>query len=184
MIGKVMDLPLDGARLASDDLPELVVDNPRALARPLTIKARAYWETQRGDHDMPTRDAITPRGMREFLANVMLIEVREAKDGGSDYVVRLAGTKIEDVIGQMKGMNVRETLPAEIAARWTRILDQVVRTAEPVRATSRLAFKGMTWLAGEVFAAPLGENGKVSSVFAAADIWPVGQPPGANRNRA
>jgi len=165
---------------ASDALPEMIIDAPLALTRPLTIKARDYWTALRSDREMPTRADITPRGMREFLANIALFDVMP-DTSETDFMIRVAGTKLEDLVGPVKGLSVCNSFAPEISARWLKILGCVMRKHEPVRASSRVAFNRMNWLKSEVFAAPLGANGRIETVFVAVDIWPVEQPPGAKR---
>ncbi len=176
-----MSLPSDAALRTANDMPPMVIDGSLALVRPATIKARAYWDSIRGERTMPTRQDISPRGMREFLAHVVLFEIHELADGAIDYRIRLAGSVVEEVVGPIGGKPIGETLPPDIAHRWRTSLETVRKSTEPLRVTSRVAFQNESWLASEWFVAPLGQDGKVAMLFGAADTWPVAQPPGANR---
>ncbi len=131
---------------------------------------------------MPTRQNINPRGMREFLAHVTLVEIQETAGGTIDYQIRLAGSVIEEVFGAISGKPISETLPPETVRRWRGFMETVRESAEPLRVASRVAFQNKTWLASELFVAPLGQNGKATMLFVAAeDMWPVAAPPGAIR---
>jgi hypothetical protein len=176
-----MSLPSDAALRTANDMPPMVIDGSLTLVRPATIKARTYWDNIRGERSMPTRQDISPRDMREFLAHVALFEIHELADGTIDYRIRLAGSVVEEVFGPIGGKSIRETLPPDIAQRWRTFLDTVRKSAEPLRVTSRVAFQNKSWLASELFLAPLGQHGEVTMLFGAADMWPVAQPPGANR---
>jgi hypothetical protein len=180
LIGQGMDFSSGDNASSPDALPEILFDAPLALARPLTIKAREYWMSLCQEKPMPPRDSITPRGMRDFLANIILFDVVETK-AERDYSIRVAGTKVEQTFGQLKGLKVRESFPPEIATRWLKIINCMLDRKEPIRASSRIAFKNMHWLRGEVFVAPLGSGDTVESIFVAVDIWQVEQPPGAKR---
>jgi hypothetical protein len=177
-MGQAMDFSPGDDAPASEALPQLTIDPPLALTRPLTIKARDYWLALRNKNEMPAPADITPRGMREFLANVALFDVMpEAAE--PDFMIRVAGTKLEELVGHVKGLSVRKSFKQEISARWLKILGCVMCKQEPVRVSSRVAFNRMNWLRSELFAAPLGLDGKIETIFVAVDIWPAEQPPAA-----
>ncbi|HEY7978287.1 MAG TPA: PAS domain-containing protein [Rhizomicrobium sp.] len=154
-------------------MPPVHIDRALNLTRASTIRGRDYWLALRGDRPMPARADISPRGMREFLPYVGLIELTALPEGGEDYSVRLAGGKIEELFGSLTGQSIRDTLPPEIAARWRLVCEEVRRSRMPLAATGRVAFNNQRHLKQEVFIAPLGENGTVQMLFGVLDIWPV-----------
>ena len=164
--------PDDGLRSFSDDLPPVHIDRSLNVTRASTIKGRDYWLALRGNRCMPARADVLPRDMREFLPCVGLIELALG-EGERDYVVRLAGGKIEEVFGSLTGRPIRDTLPPEIAARWRVVFDEVYRSKAPLVATSRVSFNNLRHLKQELFIAPLGEDGTVQMLLGVLDIWPV-----------
>jgi len=81
----------------------VVLDWSLNLERTETILARDYWlERSRELGRMPSRADLSPAGMRSFVSHVGLIEVQDGEPQ-ADYVIRLAGTKWEEVFGPMKG---------------------------------------------------------------------------------
>jgi len=163
----------DGLLLAHDDLPPVTIDRSLALTRPATIKARDYWMGLRGTRAMPMRTEIAPRGMRDFLAYVGLVEVLPRAEGGFDYAIRLAGDKIMQLYGQIARRPITEFLEPRIAARWVRVWDEVRSQAAPLAVSGRIAHGGMHYLKYELFTAPLGQDAAVTHVFGVLDVWPV-----------
>ena len=146
----------------------------RATRRETTL-ARDYWESLRGTGRLPERADLAPSEMKAFLSHVGLIDVRPRADG-RDYFIRLAGSKWEAVFGPMKGKLIQEFLPPHIEARWRLLFDSVGARMEPVRVTTRISFKDMTWLATEMFVAPLGQDDSgTSSFFMCFTSWNVNE---------
>lgn len=135
----------------------VVLDWSLNLERTETILARDYWlERRRELGRMPSRADLSPTGMRNFVSHVGLIEVQDG-ESQADYVIRLAGTKWEEVFGPMKGKRVQEFLPPLIEERWRIVFNPVCARKEPVKATTQIAFKDMRWLRTEMFVAPLAD---------------------------
>lgn len=160
----------------ADAMPPMVIDATVALTRATTMKAYEYWRAARGDRAMPARRDISPQGMREFVNNVGLIEVRREADGAVIYFVRLAGARIESVFGSITGRALGEFLPPPIEARWRYIFDATLAAKAPLRLTSRVAFQRKDYLAAECFLAPLGEGDDIALLLIAVDVWPVSTP--------
>jgi len=155
------------------DLPPITIDPTVALTRPMTIKAYDYWQSARAGRAMPARKDIAPQAMRAFVGHVALVELRAGEGGKIDYVMRLAGARIEDAFGAITGRALPEFMPPRIEARWRMVMDKVIASAAPLRAASRVSFGGKTWLQAEVVLAPLGDGGTVSMLFGAIELWPV-----------
>lgn len=149
----------------------ILVDDTLAFERDVTRKAYAYWNAARGQRAMPKRSNLTTRGMKSFMRNVIMAEPRQV-DAGWDYFIRLAGTEVEKVIGPVSGKLVGSVAAEELKARWRFILDQARVPPRPARCASRVLAQNKTWLIGEVFVAPLSDDGQsVSMVFGCFDFW-------------
>jgi hypothetical protein len=159
--------------LARTDGPAVDIDYDVALTRESNRKAYEYWQARRGDRSWPARKDITPQGMKGFMRHVGLVEVRKMADGHATYFIRFAGAKIESVFGPITGKTLSEFLPASLEGRWRLVFDQALKGRRPVRIASRVAFQGKTYLANEVLLAPMGEEGEVTMLFAAVDVWPA-----------
>ena len=155
------------------DLPALHIDSEVVLTQPLTLKAYDYWRACRGARLMPTRADITPKGMKDFMTNIGLIEARPTALG-IDYVVRLAGSRCEEVFGPITGKSFSDFLPPEIEVRWRRVCEEARRTRGPLSVTGRIAFPGKDWLQSETFVGPLGEEGQeITMLFLGFVAWPA-----------
>ena len=148
----------------------LVFDWLVRTTRPETSLARDYLGSLGRRGRLPKRADLAPSEMKPFLSNIGLIDVRLLPTG-KDYFIRLAGSKWESVFGAMKGKLLHEFLPAHIEARWRLVFDTVCARSAPVRVTTRISFNDMTWLATEMFVAPLGDNDAVSSLFMCFTSW-------------
>lgn len=142
-----------------------------ALTQSATIQARDYWLSRRGNGAMPARADLSPHAMKAFMPHLGLIEVREAPSR-RDYLIRLAGSRWEDVFGPMRAKLLGDFLPKHIEDRWRLLFDSVCDAKKPVRVTTRIAFKEKTWLAAEMFVAPLSDDGtSVSMLFLCFASW-------------
>ncbi|HSM95979.1 MAG TPA: PAS domain-containing protein [Rhizomicrobium sp.] len=165
--------PDEGLPHVSDDLPPVFVDRTLALTRSATIKGRDYWKNLRGNRAMPTRGDIAPRDMREFLSHVGLVEVVTGANGTVDYTMRVAGGKIEEIFGPLSGQPISRSLPPETVSRWGLVFDEIRKVGVPLAVSGRVAYANLRHLKYELFAAPLGEEGKVGAILGVLDIWPV-----------
>src|ERR1700684_2922227 len=95
--------PMADAGLLEQSLPPIAVDDSLAFVQPETIAALAYWKSKLGSRLMPSRADLDPREMRSFMPHIALVELRQTADGAQDYYMRLTGTSIEQVFGQLTG---------------------------------------------------------------------------------
>jgi hypothetical protein len=159
--------------LARTNGPSIEIDRTVALTRDVTRKAHDYWLSRREGRPWPARRDITPQGMKDFVRNIGLVEIRTMADGHGTYFIRLAGAKIESVYGAITGKTLSEFLPAALEARWRMVFDAAIAERAPVRLATRVMFGGKSYLAAEVLLAPLGEGDVVSMLYAAVDVWPA-----------
>jgi hypothetical protein len=117
----------------------LRIDPEVVLMQSVTTKVYDYWRACRGARIMPARADISPKGMKEFMTNVGLIEARPTALG-VDYVVRVAGSHCEEVFGPITGKSFSDFLPPDNEVRWRRVCDEARRTRGPLSATTRISF--------------------------------------------
>lgn len=144
--------------------PRSVVEMDPALAfeTPLLTEALAVWSAQAGD-DVPPRSVFTARTAKGFLGNLVIFE----RQGTTGYFIRLMGTRVTCVIGEMQGKQVGKAVPPAVAQRWTEVLDGVLASLRPLRVVSRVGFSNLDFLQAEILLAPLRDgDGKPTMVFA------------------
>jgi hypothetical protein len=139
----------------------VVKDNTLTFESYILKEAQAEW-TRRAAGKIPLRSSFTPRLVRAFVGNLAVFERRER----SSYFVRLMGTRIAGVLGEMQGKTLDEALPPDVARRWVLALDEVLRTRAPARIVNTVSFDNLDFLEAEVFLAPLlDETSKPTMVF-------------------
>ncbi|HEY4941244.1 MAG TPA: PAS domain-containing protein [Rhizomicrobium sp.] len=155
------------------ELPSIEVDRTLAFARPETQKGYTYWKSCCGTRSMPARADISPAGMREFIQHVGLLDWSE-QDGKTEFHIRLAGARIEQLIGAASGKRLHDIAPPVVLKRWNMIYRLVCDERRPFRFSSRMTALGKDYLASEVLVAPLSDDGKtVSMLFGVLVAWPV-----------
>lgn len=139
----------------------VVKDNTLTFESEILVAAHAEWTRQAGGK-IPPRSAFTARMVRAFVGNLMVFERHEM----SGYLVRLMGTRIAGVLGEMQGKTIDEALPSDVARRWTLALNEVLHTCRPGRIVNTVSFDNLDFLEAEVFLAPLlDEEGEPAMVF-------------------
>lgn len=144
-------------------------DPSLAFVHPELTRLLELWRSEAGDGGIPPRRVMSPRLLKSFLRDIALYERVKGDDGVRRYRVRLIGTAFAQIIGDMTGKFVDEALPKEFVPRWHAALDATLGHAAPLRFLGREDTKGMTFLTGEFFSAPLlTDDGEPSMVLAAA----------------
>ena len=168
------------------DEPTIHVDWTLAFSRTENGKARAYWDSLRGERIMPARSELSPRGMREFLTHVNLVDVCPGSGRESiDYMVTLQGSHGSEVFGPLARRKFSAGLSEVTARRLRECLTLARDSARPVRISSRVTGGDKFWLDSESFIAPLGdEAGCVTAIMwnfvswrAVAVLLETGAPP-------
>jgi hypothetical protein len=136
-------------------------DESLAFESPILKEAHATWSRLGG---IPARSAFTPRTSKAFLGNLLIFEWKN-----DSFLIRLMGTRISAVLGEMQGRMIEEALPPEVAQRWKVVLSDVLHEAKPVRVVKTVAFNDLHYLESELFLAPLLDaQGLLTMVFAVA----------------
>jgi hypothetical protein len=153
-------------------LPPIEVDWSLGFVDSATRTALAYWQSRRGEREMPTRDDIRPSQMRSFLPHIALIEPLGPSAMPDDYLVRLAGSFTERIFGRVGGLRLSDFLSPDFQQRWRGSYDMVRFSRRPLRGSGRVAFENKSWLMSETLVAPLGEAGKpINMLFVAFAAW-------------
>lgn len=142
--------------------------SPSALTRDDTLAfeaqvlkdAHAEWERQAAA-GIPARSQFTPRLVKSFVGNLVIFERRP--DG---FFIRLMGSRISSIIGEMQGRMVADALPPEAAFNWLRELDAILAMGKPRRVVKTVNFNNLNYLEAEIFIAPLcDDHGNANMVF-------------------
>ena len=99
---------------------------------------------------LPSRCDFTPRSSKAFLGNLAIFEQH-----GTTFRIRLMGTRITTVIGEMQGKTLEECLPPETAGRWKAFLNEALATRKPIRVVKSVGFRDLHFLEAEILVAPL-----------------------------
>jgi hypothetical protein len=153
------------------ELTPVFYDWSLAFEHEATRKGLAYWNEQRGAQSVPAFKDIRPKGMKDFIANVSLIERGIRADGAAEYSVRLTGERVRERYGAVARRKLQEFLPAEMERRWRHALE-LVRTAQvPVRVHGRMSYADSAWLYQETLLAPLRDASDQVSMFLLVTAW-------------
>lgn len=141
----------------------LTRDDTLAFEAQLLKDAHAEWTLQAAN-GIPARGAFTPRSVKSFVGSLAIFERRP-----DDFLIRLMGSRISSVIGEMQGRMLAEALPPDAAFNWMRELDAVLASGKPRRVIKTVNFNNLNYLEAEVFIAPLADDqGNVTMVFSVA----------------
>jgi len=143
-------------------------DQSLRFVHPELTRLLDLWRSEAHDGAIPPRRVMSPRLLKPFLRDVALYE---RLSGGAErrYRVRLMGTAFAQILGDLTGKFIDEAIPADYVKRWHGALDATLGVRAPLRFLSREDTKGMTFLTGEFFAAPLlADDGQMNLVLAAA----------------
>lgn len=169
-----MDAVIGGAaefnRMAAEGGWHSLCDETAGFSHPDLMKLRELWRDEAAHGGgIPPRRAMSPRLLKPFLRDVALYERLNGDDGRRRYRVRLIGTAFAQILGDLTGKFIDEAVPKEFVVRWHASLDTTLAHRAPLRFLGREDTKGMTFLTGEFFSAPLtADDGQVSLVLAAA----------------
>jgi hypothetical protein len=135
---------------------------------------------------VPLRRAMTARVLKNYLADLLLIE-RVETETGRRYRVRIVGTRISAVIGDVTGRYVDEFVPDQLMPRWNGVSDRVLSAKRPLRFKGRVLLNNKTHLMSEYVSAPLADDvGRISivlTVFSVTDTSRIEPAMTALRNR-
>ena len=148
-------------------------DSTLAFRQPELAALLEIWRGAAGDASAPKRTDIKASVLKAHLPHVAIYE-RVVTEGSRRYRVRLMGTQFAQVMGDLTGRFLDETIPKAFLPRWNAALDAVLDCAAPLRFVSRSDTANKSFLVGEFFEAPLlAEDGAMNLVFAAGMFSPA-----------
>jgi hypothetical protein len=115
------------------------------------------WLTVVNTERLPARAEFTARMLKSYLPNLSIVEVT-APDGRR-FVHRYVGTAVTDRLGPLTGLSLEECLPAQTLQRTLAFMNAVVESRRALRIVTRFRLNSVDFLMGEIFAAPLAEDG-------------------------
>jgi hypothetical protein len=152
--------------------PPIVVDWTLAFSRPETKKAHVYWTWIRGSRRMPMRSELSPRGMREFLTHVNLVDAGSPSGTDTtDYEVTLQGAHGLEVFGPLARRRFSASLSEVTARRLRECLNLVRDSGQPVSINTRVTGGDKFWLDSQSLIAPLGDDDGVKSIIWVFVSW-------------
>lgn len=114
---------------------------------------------------IPQRSAFSARLVKNYVGNLLIFERLDA----DDYLIRLMGTRVSNVLGEMQGTTLRQSLPSDAAEHWKFVLNAVLESHKPLRIVSLVDINDLQFLEAEIFLAPLrNDQGQETMVFAVA----------------
>jgi hypothetical protein len=114
---------------------------------------------------VPPRRMMTARVLKNYLTDLLLVE-RVDEASGRRYRVRLVGTRISAITGDVTGKFFDEFVPAYLIPRWDGVSDRVLADGKPLRFEGRVLMNNQTNLMAEYISAPLAdETGKATMVL-------------------
>lgn len=112
---------------------------------------------------VPLRSQISARAVKDFVGHLVIFERLP-----EDISIRLMGTRVAAVLGEMQGKLLREALPHEAAQRWSVAIEKVLASQQPLRIVTLVNINDLQFLEAESFLAPLGDaTGAVTMTLAA-----------------
>lgn len=158
----------DFNRAARDGGWHSLCDATAKFSHPDLTRLLALWRSEAGENAIPPRRTMSPRLLKSFLRDVAIYE-RVGEGEGRRYRVRLMGTAFAQILGDLTGKFIDEAVAADFVPRWHASLDATLGAAAPLRFLGREDTKGMTFLTGEFFSAPLlADDGQANLLLAAA----------------
>jgi hypothetical protein len=124
------------------------------------------WRERLNGRVMPLRTEIPARALKRNLRRLMLFERVEMPDGHR-YRIRLMGTSLVQVWGDLTGKLVNLAVPQQLSPRWEAFLDLVLKAQCPMRFVAEVR----SFLVAEIAAVPLADDsGRPVMVMAALHI--------------
>jgi hypothetical protein len=132
-------------------------DPTLAFSHPVYGRFLSLWRSKAGTRAMPAKSEITPRDLKDFLGDVVVCH--RIAENPSQYVWRLIGTKVAEVVGHHHtGKTIEECIPPELAARWIECADLILNGGQPLRFLGRVHLKGREYLDAENLFVPLADD--------------------------
>jgi hypothetical protein len=141
----------------------LLIDPDLAYERQGIRNFSDLWRSRARNGRIPHRREFTARDLKANLSRLILFE----KLDGSRYRVRLMGSALARVWGDLTGQLIDEALPPHLVPRWEALVESVLLIGRPLRVMSRVDYLEQNFLVAEIGAVPLADDaGCVNMVMA------------------
>lgn len=131
------------------------IDPTLSFRAPQLREALEVWRSAATGRVIPCRADMTPKVMKGFLRQLMLVDVVSSAKGPR-FRHRISGTEIERVLGHMPSGFLEDIVPAPYFARWQGVLNLALTTRSPVRVFGKVEFRARSYLSAEIFLGALG----------------------------
>ena len=131
-------------------------DPTLAFSDPVYQQFLSLWRSKAGTRAMPAKSEITPRDLKDFLRDITVCH--RVAENPSQYVWRLIGTKVAEVVGHHTGKTLEESIPPELSVRWTECADLILDGGQPLRFLGRVHLKDREYLDAENLFVPLAND--------------------------
>jgi hypothetical protein len=143
-------MPKDFSEWATSPRSAAVMDDTLSFESQILKDALQEW-SKRAANSIPHRSNFSARDVKTFVGNLAIFERIE----NVGYRIRLLGTQVTNVLGEMQGQLIDDALPRDTAKRWKMVLDNTLSSVRPCRIISTVAFNHLEFLEAEIFMAPL-----------------------------
>jgi hypothetical protein len=134
-------------------------DASLSFDRPELNRMRALWDEIAPAPRLPSRAQFTARLLKPFLPHLSILSIDGPAGSARCYRHRYVGTAISRTFGEMTGRCIEDILPPALQARTNACFDAVADGRRPLRFTTHFQLSKIDYLRGEIFAAPLSEDG-------------------------
>jgi hypothetical protein len=135
---------------------------------PALIDLLAIWREQADSDAMPHRNKMTARVLKSHLGHISIIE--RVTEDTPRYRVRLLGSKLAQILGEMQGKYLEDAIAPEVVPHWQARLDLTLAEGRPMRFVSRVDIRKLHFLRSETFWAPLANDREPPSIVLMAAI--------------
>ncbi|HWD49594.1 MAG TPA: PAS domain-containing protein [Rhizomicrobium sp.] len=108
---------------------------------------------------LPKRNDFGPREMRGAMAQMALFD---AIDGGKRFYIRLLGTALSEIYGNITGRHIDEHFSPAVTEIWHAALNETLNARRPLRYKGRVSYEQRNFFAVESIQAPLSETGSAA----------------------
>jgi hypothetical protein len=137
----------------------LSVDETMSFAKSELVLLFDLWRAKADAmRALPRREDLDIRMLKPFLRHVSVLERVAGESGKSSYRIRLQGSFLVEFFGDQTGKLLEESVPAELAERWTGVYDAILDARRPLRLQGTYEQERMEFLVGESLNVPLGNG--------------------------
>ncbi len=145
---------------------ELIFDAPELNA------LRDVWrEKAKTSGGLPTRADFDARTLKPFLRHVSIVERAVHSTGRMSYRFRFYGSALAQRFGEQTGQFLEMSIPPDRLKRWIAAYDAVLEAHAPMRILSYFEIPRISYLNGESFSAPLGNDGRKPTTILACTYF-------------